>query len=161
MFEIVDATSSASQQNQWTRLTFSPDGRNLLVTTANGSLLVIDAFEGHVRQVIRPSGGLSKMPLPADASFTPDARHLIHGADGKISAWDAETGRLVGELEAVGHAKGLPLMVRMNPRFCMMASACTQLVDCRILIDFIICMFVRPFGCQMMHFHNKHNSFYN
>jgi len=78
--------------------TFSPDGRNILITSQDGRVILYDAenwrevarFEGHDLSV-------------RDAQFSPDGRLLISSSvDRTTRLWDASTGAPIAALEAGG-----------------------------------------------------------
>uniref|UniRef100_A0A0M3IVN6 WD_REPEATS_REGION domain-containing protein n=1 Tax=Ascaris lumbricoides TaxID=6252 RepID=A0A0M3IVN6_ASCLU len=78
---------------------------------------MIKAFEGHE----------NSKGVELDATFSADAQYIFSGStDSHIVVWSAVTGQKVARL-ASGHS---PLIqkVLFNPRFFMLATACTTLV---------------------------------
>jgi COMPASS component SWD2 len=120
-FEIVDSQRTGCV---WNSLAFSPDGKDIMIGTRNGVIYLIDAFDGYVRQVL---GGIrNDAQLDLQPSFSQDARFVACGSqDGKIHFWERITGKALLQLE--GHSS-YPLVVKFNPRYTMLASACTNLV---------------------------------
>lgn len=119
-FEIVDPQRS---QVCWNAVRFSPDGKDILIGTRQGVLYLIDAFDGYVKHTL--SGVQNTSQLDLKPTFSADAKQVLCGSqDGKIHIWDRHTGEVVGQLE--GHAS-YPMLVKCNPKYTMIASACTNL----------------------------------
>lgn len=123
-FEVVDPQRGGLA---WCSLAFSPDGKELLIGTKGGGVIyLLDSFDGYVRQVLTSPQSPSSQQLDLQPCYSTDSRHIFCGApDGKINVWSREDGRVVTQLE--GHAS-YPLVVKCNPRYAMLASACTNLV---------------------------------
>lgn len=121
-FEVVDPQRGPLA---WNTLNFSPDGKELMIGTKGGGLVyLLDSFDGYVKQVLtapqNPNPQLDLQPC-----YSVDSRYVYCGApDGQINVWSREDGRVVTQLE--GHA-AYPLVVKCNPRYAMLASACTNL----------------------------------
>jgi WD40 repeat protein len=74
-------------------LSFSPDGRTLLVVSRDRAARLLDASTGRVAHVLLHGGFVNA------AAFSPDGRVVVTGAQdwtGRI--WDARSGRLLHEL---------------------------------------------------------------
>lgn len=131
-FEIVDdaeqhsaggGSLDASGSLTWCSLKFSPDGRDLLINTVEGDILLLDSFDCYVKRVLlgRPQ---NTTQLGMEASWTADAQYVVAGAmDGSLYTWSRSTGELVAQAD--GHPT-YPLVCRFNPRKAMMVSACTN-----------------------------------
>lgn len=119
-FEIIDRNQTNSVE--WCSLSFSPDGKELLIGTKSDVLYLIDSFDGMVKRVfIRNQNSMS---LPLQPTITPDNRYIMSGnEDGSIWGWNRETGKTIARFE--GHTTA-PLLVKFNPRLALMASAASS-----------------------------------
>ena len=107
----------------WTGLTFSPDGKYILLTTNGSVMRLVDAFDGRPLQTF--AGFMNNKALPLDGCFSPDSRLVFSGStDGRTHVWNAESGFKVCVLDG-GHV-GPVQCVQFNPQYLMMASACSQ-----------------------------------
>lgn len=141
-----------------TSLSFSSDGRFLLVGCSGDAHYVLDAFEGHLLAKLEGFAGLERrrpdMPLGItpqrgcsgeEVSWTPDSRFIVGGGlDGRICIWDAgqirprdnnadpkaPPLRLQPSSKLEGHP-GPARCVRFNPRLAMMATAGQELVSAK------------------------------
>ncbi|KAF8525822.1 WD40-repeat-containing domain protein [Hysterangium stoloniferum] len=140
-----------------TTLSFSSNGKFILVGTSTNAHYIIDSFEGllvtklvgHVG-LERGKAGKETAPQPIkgisgdEVSWTPDSKFIVGGSqDGKVLVWDCS-----GLLNESGEAKGVPKgqdppvlepaytleghpgpsrCVKFNPRWVMMASAGAEL----------------------------------
>eukprot|EP00045_Choanoeca_perplexa_P002425 m.24456 g.24456 ORF g.24456 m.24456 type:complete len:318 (+) comp11510_c0_seq1:56-1009(+) len=107
----------------WTDITFSPDDKRILITTLEGALLVVDAFEGNVirrlNQAFKPSGARIQ------GTWSPDSSTIVTGdSSGTLNFYDAEDASLIAN--AQGHHEASSC-VRFNPQYAMIASACSVL----------------------------------
>jgi COMPASS component SWD2 len=140
-----------------TSLSFSSDGKYLLVGCSHHAHYVLDAFDGHLLAKLEGFIGLERRRLDLELdmrpergssgeeiSWTPDSRYIVGGSlDGKICIWDAQqiTQRSADEqqpgmsllrLKPVTVLDGHPgpaRCVRFNPRLAMMATAGQELVS--------------------------------
>lgn len=108
----------------WTDLKFSGDGSSILITT-NGSLhRLVNAFNGAPVQTF--TGYLNIRRVPIEASFSPDSKYIFGGSsNGQIHVWNSNTGYKICEL--LGDHPGSVNCVKFNPRYLMLATACTNM----------------------------------
>lgn len=108
----------------WTGLKFSRDGKTILIST-NGSIIrLIDAFHGTPLQTF--TGHLNNKGIPIEASFSPDSQFIFSGStDGRVHVWNADTGFKICSLQ--GDHPGPIQCVQFNPKYMMLASACTNM----------------------------------
>jgi len=108
---------------QWTGMEFSNDGRHVLLSSRS-AWFCIDAFKGHVVAEYKGHSGAGGHPLVA--SVSPDCKHVLCGSqDGKVHAWELESGRACPPWQ--DQHPGPVGLVRWNPKFRVVASACTAL----------------------------------
>jgi COMPASS component SWD2 len=108
----------------WTGLKFSPDGKLILISTNGQVIRLIDAFQGTPLQTFM--GHVNQKGIPLEASFSPDSQFVFSGStDGKIHCWNTETGSRVVILN--GEHTGPVQCVQFNPKYMMLASACTNM----------------------------------
>lgn len=117
------SASRNSRALQWTGLEFTNDGRHILLSS-HSAWLSIDAFKGQV--VAEYGGHANDDRLPLVASASPDCKHVLCGsAEGKVHVWDLESGRKSGVWQ--DQHPGPVTLVRWNPTYRFVASACTAL----------------------------------
>lgn len=130
---------------EWTGLKFSRDGKTILIST-NGSIIrLVDAFHGTPLQtftgrffdeqgdfesmitlLISLTGYLNNKGIPVEASYSPDSQFIFSGStDGRVHVWNADTGFKVCVLN--GDHPGPVQCVQFNPKYMMLASACTNM----------------------------------
>ncbi|KAJ8473185.1 hypothetical protein ONZ51_g8041 [Trametes cubensis] len=138
-----------------TSLSFSSNGKYLLVGCSGDAHYVMDAYEGHLLAKLEGHTGLERRRLDIprniepsrgcsgeEVSWTPDSKFVVSGSlDGKIYVWDTqnlpEKKDQPIDLKAPplclppiavleGHP-GLSRCVKFNPRFAMMCSAGAEL----------------------------------
>eukprot|EP00908_Phaeocystis_cordata_P024239 Transcript_671.p1 GENE.Transcript_671~~Transcript_671.p1 ORF type:complete len:319 (+),score=125.53 Transcript_671:145-1101(+) len=102
---------------------FSYDGKLMLLGTTQGTLLLLDAFNGELVRSF--SGHDNAQQLPLEACFSPDADFVLSGSeDGTIWRWRVQSGEALPALQ--GHA-GPVGALKVNPTRMMLASACSAL----------------------------------
>ncbi|VDN57428.1 unnamed protein product [Dracunculus medinensis] len=109
----------------WTGLKFSPDGKMIMIISNSANIILIDSFKGTVIHTLK--GHENSKGIELDATFCADAHYVFSGStDGHIIAWSTVTGQRVARLPS-GHS---PLIhkILFNPRYFMLATACTILV---------------------------------
>lgn len=64
--------------------------------------------------------------IPLEASFSPDSQFVFSGStDGQVHVWNAEKGYKVSTLS--GDHSGPVQCIQFNPKFMMLASACSHM----------------------------------
>lgn len=139
-----------------TSLSFSSNGKWLLVGCSGNAHYIIDAFEGHLLAKLEGHVGLERRSLSAalgiepvsgssgeEVSWTPDSKFIVGGSlDGKVLVWDVQNlpsrsgpvdlkvapTRLQPLASLDPQHVGPSRCVRFNPRFAMMCTAGADLV---------------------------------
>ncbi|XP_056885728.1 WD repeat-containing protein 82-like [Takifugu flavidus] len=107
----------------WTRITFSNDGKQILISTNGGVIRVLSAFSGAVLHTF--SGYNNSKRLSLEACFTPDSQFVMIGSeDGRVHVWSTENGMKVAVLD--GKHPGPISSLQFNPRYMTFVSACTS-----------------------------------
>jgi COMPASS component SWD2 len=108
----------------FTHCKFSPSGQLILLCTTDNLILLLDSFTG--KKVAEFTDFAHEQgTIDIEASFTPDEQYIVSGSeDGSIHIWDISTKQKVNVLK--GHA-GPVTSVQCNPKYTMIASACTNL----------------------------------
>lgn len=113
----------------WTGLKFSPDGKQICITTDSNTLLNIDSFMGnllHQFTTTSQDDSSSRVQISCEASYSPDSQYLFSGTtEGSIYVWDADRGTKVTILK--GERNSPVQCVQFNPKYMMLASACTKM----------------------------------
>ena len=146
-----------------TSMSFSLNGKYLLVGCSGNAHYLLDAFDGaliakleghmglerknvHVPLSIEPQKGISG----EEVSWTPDSKFVVGGSlDGKVAIWDlqnlpqrvdAERGTQPLRIQPMSVLDGHPgpaRCVKFNPRFAMMCSAGYELVSFSFFHSFL------------------------
>lgn len=138
-----------------TSMSFSSNGKYLLIGCSGDAHYIVDAFEGHLLAKLEGHIGLERRSMSAaptiepsrgssgeEVCWTPDSKFVVGGSlDGKILVWDVQNlPTRSGEVDLkIPPAQIPPLAVleghpgpsrclRFNPRFSMMCSAGAELV---------------------------------
>uniref|UniRef100_A0A1I8GPS7 WD_REPEATS_REGION domain-containing protein n=1 Tax=Macrostomum lignano TaxID=282301 RepID=A0A1I8GPS7_9PLAT len=121
-----------------------PDGKLILVCTNGSAMRLIDAFTGRALHAF--TGYKNSRQLSLEASFTPDSQFVLAGSlDGRVHAWNSDTGQKVTVLNAYEGSQQQPAQpqqppltptsaappeevapitcVQFNPKYMMMATA--------------------------------------
>lgn len=125
-YSTMDGTTTHTEDMSsydWCDIQFSHDGRYLLISTFGEKLYLIDAFDG---SLVRSFSGYSNSSrLPLKATWSPDVQFILCSSEeGDIHIWETETGHLITILKS--HSKESHL-IQFNPRYMMMATACSNL----------------------------------
>ncbi|RDB25808.1 WD repeat-containing protein 82 [Hypsizygus marmoreus] len=137
-----------------TSMSFSSNGKYLLVGCSGDAHYILDAFEGHLLAKLEGHVGLERRSISAPPSiepakgssgeevgWTPDSKYVVGGSlDGKVLVWDVQhLPTRTGEVDLKVHPMRLrPLValdghpgpsrcVRFNPRIAMMCTAGSEL----------------------------------
>ncbi|XP_013789552.2 WD repeat-containing protein 82-like [Limulus polyphemus] len=97
----------------------------MILISTNGQVIhLIDAFQGKPLQTLM--GHINNKGLPLEASFSPDSQFVFSGStDGIIHVWCAKTGVKTAVLSC-DHT-GPVQCVQFNPKYMLLASACTNM----------------------------------
>jgi len=118
-------TVKSGKDLYWNSMSFSPDGKFILLTTPEG-LIIMDSFEGRLVQHITLDHQ-GPLRFHAEASFTPDGQFVLCGTEeGLVNVWDAESGHLVCVWRGESPHPGPVGQVLFNPKKMMAATACSQ-----------------------------------
>lgn len=137
-----------------TSLSFSSNGKYLLVGCSGDAHYIMDAFEGHLLAKLEGHVGLERRRMSAplgiepqrgnsgeEVSWTPDSKYVVSGSlDGRILVWDVQKlpvrqgavdlkvppMRLRPLASLEGHP-GPSRCVKFNPRLAMLCTAGTEL----------------------------------
>ena len=138
-----------------TSMSFSLNGKYLLVGCSGNAHYILDAFDGSLMAKLEGHIGLERKNVHAplgiepqkgisgeEVSWTPDSKFVVGGSlDGKIAIWDlqnlpqrveAERGTHPVRIQPMTVLDGHPgpaRCVKFNPRFAMMCSAGYELVS--------------------------------
>lgn len=108
----------------WSNLKFSPDGSKIMISTKGSLIHLINAYTGeHFRRL---GGFTNSRKESLEATFTPDSKYLLSGADGHVAFWNLESGVELPMMMSFGgnSEEDMPVYcVKFNPRFMIMASA--------------------------------------
>ncbi len=130
--------SSELAKARWTSMRFNKSGKQILVTTDRGVILMIDGYDGKLTHSFLSSSAsasssssngasatdINTQTQPSSACFSSDDRTVLCGnEDGSISCYDATTGELVRILK--GHVGNVGC-IASNPKYQQFASSCTN-----------------------------------
>lgn len=138
-----------------TSMSFSSNGKYLLVGCSGDAHYILDAFGGHLLAKLEGHVGLERRSIGAPPSiepakgnsgeevgWTPDSRYVVGGSlDGRVIIWDVQalpvrTGPVdlkfppmrIQPLAALDGHPGPSRCVKFNPRFAMVCTAGAELV---------------------------------
>lgn len=131
-----------SKEVNWTGLKFSPDGKQICITTDASTLITLDSFMGTQLHTFTTSTNpadqndsanitpttqpLTSPQISCEATYSPDSQYLFAGCtDGSIHVWDTDKGSKVTILK--GDRTTSIQCVQFNPKFMMLASACSKM----------------------------------
>lgn len=124
MTPLIIAPDTFKSDYNWTSLTFSPDGGTILLSTDGSLMTLIDAFSLESKHDLTGYPNNSSLRIQGD--FSLDSKYVLCGSsDGHIHIWSTSTGTKLCLL--AGDHQTSVQCVKHNPRYCMMATACTNL----------------------------------
>ena len=107
---------------------FSPDGQYILLGSTENIIVLIDSFEGKLKQKFTGTFNELGTGQILEAGFSPDSRFLVSGSESskqKIVVWNIETGK---EVQLLDFHPTTVAAVKFSHVYCMMISACQNLV---------------------------------
>lgn len=103
---------------------FSSNSLWLICSTNENTIIIVDSFEGNIK--LKLNGDIGEGDILIKSDISPDSRYVISGTEyGNIIIWSVENGNIVTNLNC--HPK-TSSCVKFNPRYCLIASACENLV---------------------------------
>ncbi len=111
---------------RWTTMRFNKSGKQILVTTDKGIVLMIDGYDGKLTHSFLSSSASNGATetQPSSACFSSDDKTVLCGnEDGSISCYDSTTGELVRVMK--GHVGNVGC-IATNPKYQQFASSCTN-----------------------------------
>ncbi|KAI8642314.1 hypothetical protein BD408DRAFT_416600 [Parasitella parasitica] len=87
---VEDAQYTPGRLPEWTSLKFTPDGKQLVVTTTADIIYILDAFDGKLLQrLVGHSGTDDTSSCGEEVCITPDAQFVMAGGrDSHLRIWD-------------------------------------------------------------------------
>lgn len=128
-FNTIKLTRPIDSKVSWKSLKFSPNGKQILITSDMEELYILDAFSGQPLQKLS-TGVQVSIPLqhPCEATYTPDSQYILYGSiDGSIHVWSANEGKKVTQLKPTRLNPEPVQCLMYNPKFMLLASACTRM----------------------------------
>jgi len=117
------------QSNPDTDLTgikFSNDGKKFIVPTTEGTVHLLDAFQGNLLHSFVGLSGNSKSPAFLETCFSPDSQYVLSGSsDGKVHIWSADSGKRLTVIDGM-HPSACQ-NIKFNPKYMMFATGCSNL----------------------------------
>ncbi|KDR78902.1 hypothetical protein GALMADRAFT_244550 [Galerina marginata CBS 339.88] len=136
-----------------TSMSFSCDGKYLLVGCSGNAHYILDAFDGALVAKLEGHVGLERMSMSVpqtieptkgisgeEVSWTPDSKYVVGGSlDGRVFIWDiqshasrnetqrSKTPNVIQPMTVLDGHPGPSRCVKFNPRFAMMCTAGTEL----------------------------------
>ncbi|CAH3042138.1 unnamed protein product [Porites evermanni] len=114
---------------EWTGVKFSSDGKMILLSASGGVIHLIDAFQGtQLHTFTFPFVVSPKFCFHGNvvSHFSASLLCLLTGSqDGRVHVWGSDSGQKLTVLE--GNHPGPIQCVGFNPKFMMLASACTNM----------------------------------
>lgn len=128
-FSTIKHTRQESTVQHWKSLKFSPNGKQILISTDYEELYILDAFSGQLLHTLTFGPKLTApIEHPCKASYTPDSQYILCGSlDGCVHVWSATKGVKVTVLRPDKSSQESVQCVMFNPRYMLMATASTKL----------------------------------
>jgi COMPASS component SWD2 len=112
MIPMPRSKSFFGENEKWSSIKFSNNGTDMLISTRQEKIYVIDSIDLKLKQVL--SNYENKADLNIEACFTPDGKYVLSGSqNGVIHAWDVNSGQKVKEF--AGHPSTV-YSLAFNPR---------------------------------------------
>lgn len=113
----------------WKSLKFSPNGKQILITSNIEELYILDAFSGQPLQKLMTGANItSPLQNPCEATYTPDSNYILCGSiDGSIHVWSTNKGTKVTQLRPTRTNPEPVQCLMFNPKYMLLASACTRM----------------------------------
>ncbi|CUV07948.1 unnamed protein product [Cryptosporidium hominis] len=121
-FDTFNLSSHIGKKNYIDHITFSPDGRLILVKTNLGKIFTISSFRGELFQEYKTVNKSPNHIIKSETRpvFSSDSQYVIHGLqDSTISIWSTTTAKHIVNL--TGHV-GQPKCIAFNPKKAFFAS---------------------------------------
>ena len=100
-----------------------------MICSFGSTVRIVDSFHGTPLQSF--SGFVNTKNHHLEACFSPDSQFVFSGSgDGLIHVWNAESGYKVCVMNA--DHPGPVHCVQFNPKYMMMATACTNMVSIKL-----------------------------
>lgn len=113
----------------WRSLKFSPNGKQILLTTDHEELYVLDAFLGQpIHKLSTEKQFSAPIEHPCEATFSPDSQYILCGSvDGQIYIWSASRGNIVAKLRPKQFPSDPVQCAMFNPKYMLIASASSKM----------------------------------
>ncbi|KAI6229611.1 WD repeat-containing protein 82 [Aphelenchoides besseyi] len=123
-FETFTIKQDDGNDAPWTNMSFSPDGRHILVMTSGEYMRLVDAFSGDLVHTL--VGHKNDKNIALTACFSPCSGYVFcGGTDTTVVSWNRDNGKPVN-FYASDHT-GPVEHVLFNPKYYVLASACSHL----------------------------------
>lgn len=128
-FNSIKISSNKPPNMSWRSLTFSPNGKQILLTTDYEELYIHDAFSGQPLHKLAVGPKLSApIEHPCEATYSPDSQYILCGSlDGCIHIWSASKGVKAAVLKPERTPTEPVQRVMFNPKYMLIASAGTKM----------------------------------
>lgn len=128
-FNSIRINPNKPQNMSWKSLTFSPNGKQILITTDYEELYIHDAFSGQPLHKLAIGPKLSApIENPCEATYTPDSQYILCGStDGCIHVWSSSKGVKTAVLKHDKSQAEAIQRVMFNPKYMLIASAGTRM----------------------------------
>ena len=77
-FATFNLDNNYAQPLEWTNMSISNDGKNILISTKGNTNYIVDAFDGNIKQYLK--GQTNQIGFPFESSFTPDSKYVLGGS---------------------------------------------------------------------------------